>query len=81
MSINMSTINMSINMSRNMSINTHPKVRCMALANSLGSLYAPPTSSAGVCPSFCGTCYYKPGTSPLLSSTSATTTSMLTSRF
>ncbi|GBN33271.1 Homeobox protein rough [Araneus ventricosus] len=55
--------------------------RCMALANSLGSLYAPPTSSAGVCPSFCGTCYYKPGTSPLLSSTSATPTSMLTSRF
>ncbi|XP_015916905.1 homeobox protein rough [Parasteatoda tepidariorum] len=55
--------------------------RCMALANSLGSLYAPPTSTSGVCPSFCGTCYYKPGTSPLLSSPSATPSSMLTSRF
>lgn len=53
----------------------------MALANSLGSLYAPPTSSSGVCPSFCGTCYYKPGTSPLLSTSTTTPTSMLASRF
>ncbi|XP_076342272.1 uncharacterized protein LOC143242686 [Tachypleus tridentatus] len=55
--------------------------RCMALANSLGPFYPPGGAAVGSlpCPPFCGACYYKPGSSPLLASPN--TSAVLAQRF
>ncbi|XP_022235748.1 homeobox protein rough-like, partial [Limulus polyphemus] len=55
--------------------------RCMALANSLGPFYPPGGGAVGnlSCSPFCGACYYKPGSTPLL--TSQNTSALLAQRF